>query len=158
MACYEWVFTFCDNFGLSRCPLVAAPGALQALGKISGRGRLCPVCQRRQQRREPESGWHRAALGARALHPSLALRARLNTGSPNNCLCWCSTTLLRKFTADLKQGSSTHCRADQTILTWKRWAVHMWTVIHGMAWFALNCFSRDWLVSSAKYFLGEEFL
>lgn len=127
-----------------------------AVGQLGG---LCPLCppdstssQRRQQRREPES---RAAQSI----SRMLLWVQLNEGSSSSWLCWCSTTLLRKLIAGLKQGSTTHCRADQMIPTWKRWAVHMWTVIHRLVWFVLNCFSRDdWLVSSAKYFLGEEFL
>lgn len=90
-------------------------------------------------------GWHRASLGARGFAPHTHLVSPTKQGQLQ--LCWCSTALLRKLIAGLKQGSSTHCRADQMIPTWKGWAVHMWTVIHGMVGFVLNCFSRDdWLV------------
>lgn len=63
------------------------------------------------------------------------------------------TMLFRKLIAALTQGSTAHCRADQMITIWNRWAVHTLTVIHAMVWFVPNCFPRDdWIVSSAKYF------
>lgn len=156
MTHYERAFTFCHYFGLSRCPLVAAPGAvLEAPGWDQQLWEALPSLFLRQhpQPKEAAAGRARVPAGTEhpsepgALHPSLTLWAQLNKGSSNSWLCWCSTTLLRKLIAGLKQGSSTHCRADQMIPTWKRWAVHMWIVIHRMAWFVLNCFSRDdWLV------------
>lgn len=69
-------------------------------------GGLCPLCppdstssQRRRQRREPES---RAAPSI----PRMLLWVQLNEGSSSSWLCWCSTTLLRKLIAGLKQGSN----------------------------------------------------
>lgn len=167
MTCCEWVLTFRDNFGLSRCPLAAA----QELFKLWVRSaavegsalpvpRPAPPAKRGSSAESPSP----AAQSIPPSEPGLCILSHLGSpieqGQPQHrWLCWCSTTLLRKLIAGLKQGSSTHCRADQAIPTWKRWAVHMWTVRHGMVWFVLNCFSRDsWLVSSAKYFWGEGFL
>lgn len=124
MTHYERAFTFSHYFVLSRCPLVAAPGAvLEAPGWDQQLWEALPSLFLRQhpQPKEAAAGRARVPAGTEhpsepgALHPSLTLWAQLNKGSSNSWLCWCSTTLLRKLIAGLKQGSSTHCRADQMI-------------------------------------------
>lgn len=121
------------------CPQSVPPPAWAATGSGSGRARA-------------QAGTEGPSV-PRTPHHSLTCLSSAQQGWVPMAGLLMSTTLLRKWIAALKEGSSAHCRADQIIPIWKRWAVHMLTVIHAMVCFVLNGFPReDWLVSSAKYF------